>query len=290
MLKIKRSVPIPSLSRVAVGQLLVIVLISVVFLWHYPKSPECPTLPISPNDCKLSLLESDGFFCEPDYLWKKRKQSHRLQDKANMNYKNTSFFFLDNWTPDFHCSNARRIGSTGEGGKWVCDPDQLKSRSDCLVYSAGSNGEYSFELGMKEALPHCEIHTFDKDLHPHPNGTCKFHIILLGNGATGTLSKTWTTIVQELNHTNRVIDIFKIDIEGDEHGFMPLVFAGSSNSFPRQILVELHPHNIYDMNGIFRLLRSKNYVIFSKEQNLLAGQYYFEYSFLRLNQRFFTKP
>lgn len=288
MLKLKRSVQIPSISRLAVGQLLVIGLIFFIFLWHYPTCPTCSTATAASKDCKLSLLESDGFFCEPDYLWKERKHSHRLQDKANMNYKNTSFFFLDNWTPDFHCSNARRIGSTGEGGKWVCDPHQLKSRSNCLVYSAGSNGEYSFEFGMKEAMPHCEIHTFDKDLHPYPNGTCIFHTVYLGDGRT--FSKTWTTIVNELNHTNRIIDIFKIDIEGDEHGFMPVVFAGSSSSFPRQILIELHPHNTYDMNAVFKLLRSKNYVIFSKEQNLLAGQYYFEYSFLRMNQRFFTKP
>jgi len=37
------------------------------------------------------------------------------------------------------------------------------------------------------------------------------------------------------------------------------------------------------------MLRKNGYVIFSKEQNLLAGQYYFEYSFLKLNKRFFVR-
>jgi hypothetical protein len=277
---------IPLISRVIIGQVLVTLLISIIFIWSYQT---CPKIALTVNDgCQLSLLESDGFMCEPDALWNERKKSYHIQDKENMIPRNTSFFFLDNWTPNFHCSNARRIGTTGEGGKWVCDPNQLKSRNDCLVYSAGSNGEFGFELGMKQAMPHCEIHTFDKDFHQYPNDTCIFHTIKLGDGAPMTYSKNWTTIVHELKHKDRIIDIFKIDIEGGEYAFFPLVFDSSKSSFPRQILVELHPQNGYDVHTFFRLLRSNGYVIFSKEQNLLAGQYYFEYSFLRFNSRFFT--
>ena len=278
---------ISSLSRVIVGQVLVTILLSIIFLWNYRLGPQL-TL-ISNDECQLSLLESDGFICEPDTLWNERKYSYHIQDKENMIPRNTSFFFLDNWTPNFHCSNARRIGSTGEGGKWVCDPYQLKSRDDCLVYSAGSNGEFSFEIGMKRAMPHCEIHTFDIDLHPYPNDTVIFHTIKLGDGAPLTYSKNWTAIVHELNHTNRIIDILKIDIEGTEYSFFPLIFQSSEKSYPRQILVELHPHDVIKIHAFFKQLRSHGYVIFFKEQNLLAGQYYFEYAFLKLNQRFFIQ-
>ncbi|CAF5157758.1 unnamed protein product, partial [Rotaria sp. Silwood1] len=54
-------------------------------------------------------------------------------------------FFLSNWEPNFHCSHASRIGNMGDGGKWVCDLYRLKSRRDCLIYSAGSHGTFSFE-------------------------------------------------------------------------------------------------------------------------------------------------
>ena len=275
-----------SLSRVLIGLLLLIISISVVFIWNYQT---CPEVTLTPNECQLSLLESDGFICEPNALWHERKRSYQIQQKENLIYRNTSFFFLDNWTPNFHCSNPRRIGNTGEGGKWVCDPYRLKSRRDCLVYSAGSNGEFSFEIGMKKTFPHCEIHTFDSDLHPHPNDTCIFHVMRLGTGLPGTLSKSWTTIVDELNHANRTIDILKIDIEGDEYIFFPLIFAASQKSFPRQILVEVHPYKDPKIHEFFKELSDNNYVVFFKEQNLLAGQYYFEYAFLRLNPRFFVQ-
>ncbi|CAF1459438.1 unnamed protein product [Rotaria sordida] len=102
----------------------------------------------------------------------------------------------------------------GDGGKWVCDPYRLKSRLDCLVYSVGSNGDFGFEVNMKKTMPHCEIHTFDQNQYSCPNGICIFHQITFGNGIHPPGSKNWTTIIQELNHTQRKIDILKIDIEG----------------------------------------------------------------------------
>ncbi|CAF1037787.1 unnamed protein product [Rotaria sordida] len=101
----------------------------------------------------------------------------------------------------------------GDGGKWVCDPYRLKSRLDCLVYSVGSDGDFGFEVDMKKTMPHCEIHTFDQNQYSCPNGICIFHQITFGNGIHPSGSKNWTTIIQELNHTQRKIDILKIDIE-----------------------------------------------------------------------------
>ncbi|CAF3415105.1 unnamed protein product, partial [Rotaria sp. Silwood2] len=181
-----------------------------------------------------------------------------------------------------------RIGKMGDGGKWICDLYRLKSRHDCLIYSAGSSGEFSFEIAMKKAMPHCEIHTFDKKLYSCPKNICIFHQIILGNGIQPNGSKKWTTVIQELNHTNRLIDILKIDIEGEEYSFFPTMFNSSKSSFPRQILVEMHHQSSYVTHGLFDLLCNHNYVIFNKEQNLLAGHRYFEYAFLKLNSQFFV--
>lgn len=58
-------------------------------------------------------------------------------------------------------------------GKWVCDPHRIKilaearkakdpSNPGCVIYSIGSNGDFSFEVGMqKEVGEVCEIHIFD---------------------------------------------------------------------------------------------------------------------------------
>ncbi|CAF5140155.1 unnamed protein product, partial [Rotaria magnacalcarata] len=41
----------------------------------------------------------------------------------------------------------------------------------------------------------------------------------LGNGTHPNNSKSWTTILEELGHTQRKIDVLKIDIEGGEYSF-----------------------------------------------------------------------
>jgi hypothetical protein len=239
------------------------------------------------NKCSKSLIESDNFICESDDLWNERKIVYKIQDQANMKKLSSSIFFLTNWEPNFHCSHARRIGNIGDGGKWVCDLFRLNNRSDCLIYSAGSNGDFSFETHMKKVLPNCEIHTFDTNLYKCPNNICTFHQLILGNGTYPQGSKTWQMILKELGHEDRLIDIFKMDIEGGEYGFMPTIFQSSDKSFPRQILVELHPTDFSRIHAFFHLLRAHNYVIFNKEPNLIAGRSFFEYTFLKLNSRFF---
>jgi hypothetical protein len=239
------------------------------------------------NRCSKSLIESDNFICESDDLWNERKILYQIQDKLNMQKLSSSKFFLTNWEPNFHCSHARRIGKMGDGGKWVCDLFRLKTRSNCLIYSAGSKGDFSFEKHLKNYLPNCEIHTFDMKLYKCPNNVCVFHQIILGNGTFPQGSKTWEMIIENLGHENRLIDIFKIDIEGGEYTVFPSIFQSSKNSFPRQILAEVHPRHTQTMHALFELLRTNNYVIFNREPNLLAGLRYFEYTFLKLHSRFF---
>jgi hypothetical protein len=175
----------------------------------------------------------------------------------------------------------------GDGGKWICDLFRLKTRPDCLIYSAGSKGDFSFETQMKQYLPNCEMHTFDVNSYKCPNGVCVFHQIKLGNGTFPQGSKSWQMIIEDLGHENRLIDVLKIDIEGGEYVFFPSIFKTSKNSFPRQILAEIHPRHTHEMHALFELLRTNNYVIFNKEPNLLAGPKFFEYAFLKLNSQFF---
>jgi hypothetical protein len=278
------------MKKLSISQLLTLLgaaLLSFLLIWNsqfHSKS----NIPVINPDCEQSLIESDGYLCEPSSVWNERKLSFHPQNKANIIHLPAPHFFLTNWEPTFHCTHARRIGARGDGGKWVCDPYRLKLQRDCLVYSVGSNGDFSFEKELKKFIPQCEIHAFDKNVYECPMNICTFHEIIFGDGIQPNGSKSWLTIVKELGHTKRSIDILKIDIEGSEYAFFPLLLNSDKKSFPRQILVELHPTNVTLVHNFFEELRKNHYVITIKENNILAGPYFFEYVFLRLNPRFFT--
>jgi hypothetical protein len=266
---------------------IILIQICIFLIWMLRSSSPSLLLLTYINSCSKSLLESDNYICESDELWNERKFTYKIQDKRNMIKQQHRIYFATNWEPNFHCSHARRVGKIGDGGKWVCDLFRLNKRPDCLIYSAGSNGDFSFEVDLKESMPHCEIHTFDRSFYKCPNGVCMFHQVTFGDGKAPKGSKTWEMIIKELNHTDRSIDIFKIDIEGGEFNFFPVLFESLKNSFPRQVLVEVHPNGANASNAFFELLRANDYVIFNKEPNLLGGVKCFEYAFLKLNSRFF---
>lgn len=239
------------------------------------------------NNCAKSYHESDGLICESNELWNERKILYQIQDKLNLRKLPSSPYFLKNWEPNFHCSHARRIGKMGDGGKWICDLFQLRSRPNCLVYSAGSHGDFSFEMDLKNYLPNCEIHTFDMNLYRCPKNVCVFHKVRLGNGQPASISQSWPMIVENLGHKGRRIDVFKIDVEGGEFQFFPTIFQSSNHSHPQQILVEIHPKTVEGTHSLFELLRKNNYAIFSKDPNIVSRATLFEYAFLKLNSQFF---
>jgi hypothetical protein len=131
-------------------------------------------------------------------------------------------WYQDNWEPAFTCQQERRIGRWGDGGKWVCDPYRItQNKQSCLVYSVGSNNDFSFEEGVwQDVSSECEIHTFDPTIGNHPSNlpvgkNIRFHPWGLAPENDGA-DKTLSSIIQELGHTGRDIDILKIDCEGCE--------------------------------------------------------------------------
>jgi len=262
---------------------------------------------ISHDCCSLSLKESDNWFCEFDGDWERRKRLHRIQNQRNRNRDSITAFFINNWEPTFHCAFEQRIGSVGDGGKWVCDLHNLQTNNSTpLIYSFGSSGEFSFERAIKRELPNAEIHTFDSGYSPCPVDVCTFHQALLGDGKrSGT--KSLHTVIDELGHRQRQIDILKIDIEGSEYILFEEYFTRHQNTakninskedgnimpYIRQILVEIHLQHLLgnetsdSAHRLFELFRSSNYAIFHKEPNLYVPNIATEYAFIRLNSAFF---
>jgi Methyltransferase domain len=201
---------------------------------------------------------------------------------------------------------AQRIpsDSNGDGPKWVCDPHRIARKTDCLVYSVGSNGNTMFEEGIKREIgEHCEIHTFDMVTFNRRNGHFQpkleatgahFHGWGLGTQEQadeykktnrGVPMHTLKQTMEILNHTGRVLDIFKIDCEWCEwHTYEEWLQAGDL----RQILVETHNAPMPNAMNFFYTLHDAGYVIFSKEANFVNRAGGVEYSFLKLSTEFFV--
>ena len=192
----------------------------------------------------LASTESLGFFDNiPDDEWKERQhraRTHRHQ--LGPKYKvvdersNPQRWLLNNYYPLFACPNQQRVGTGGDGPKWVCDPLRLRKVNDsdprrsgkCLIYSVGCNGDYTFEDAMVDlvGVGACEVHVFDvapkydrpdanaaRNIHFHPWGLKSSYRTDVNKGGTWTFMSLQETM-KELGHEGRTIDVFKIDCEG----------------------------------------------------------------------------
>jgi hypothetical protein len=189
-------------------------------------------------------VESGGFFKDLNSRqWALKHAIHcneskiDLQEGRVMSAKAKEFyrenewndFFFGTFEPTFTCGFERKLGSRVDGGKWVCDPHRISTgKSNCLVYSIGSNNQFDFEERIHQHLD-CTIHTFDPTvdgLNAEKDVTT-FH----KRGFTGTnqSSENYFTIgdvLDRLGHHNTTIDIFKIDCEGCEYSvFTPTFFT-----------------------------------------------------------------
>lgn len=109
------------------------------------------------------------------------------------------------------CASMERLGTGGEAGKVVCDPDQLLSERPCHVVSVGSNGDAEFEKDVHKRAPHCSIDTYDgtltgirRPLRANIPGYVAFH-------DENWDRRSWRTYERGLK-----IALLKIDCEGCE--------------------------------------------------------------------------
>jgi hypothetical protein len=135
----------------------------------------------------------------------------------------------DFFIPAFECPHKmERIGTLGDGGKWVCGMDRIEQKKDCVVYSVGLNGESSFEADVLERAPQCELYGYDfsvnsfgpeiEDVPSLKNRSHFYPYALGGIDAHGPNDNPHTytlpTLMAQNGHT--FIDILKIDVEGAE--------------------------------------------------------------------------
>ncbi|KDQ55720.1 hypothetical protein JAAARDRAFT_159072 [Jaapia argillacea MUCL 33604] len=133
----------------------------------------------------------------------------------------------DFFIPAFQCPHrVQRIGTLGDGGKWMCGLDRVVKKPKCVIYSFGVNGESSFESSILERGPGCEVWGYDFSVNsfgpeitsvPNLDSRAHFYPYALGPSDAPTSDPpmfTLQTLMKRNGHS--FIDILKVDIEGAE--------------------------------------------------------------------------
>ncbi|GBF97879.1 hypothetical protein Rsub_10234 [Raphidocelis subcapitata] len=138
-----------------------------------------------------------------------------------------------------------RYGKPGDGGKLLCDLSGLAA--PCLVYSLGSNGDYSFEADILKRTP-CDVHSFDCTFNGSSIQPARhyYHKVCLGqppsdpepSGARASDFKSLEGAMEWLGHEGMRIDVLKVDIEGHEVNVLSTLRPGQR--LPEQLVVEVH--------------------------------------------------
>ena len=181
----------------------------------------------------------------------------RLPRLAKSNIKWNGLRLFDLYEPEATCFSEERFGSEsnvrfdayGDGPKFVCGVDYIASKAatvsstptttttdvnnnkNCLIYSVGSNNDIRFEKAVQTHMSNCEVHTFDPTIKDEDFiGTeyATFHSWGLGTdgGREGQTMhnrknvgsrKSFESVIRELGHENRTIDILKVSIYQTQH-------------------------------------------------------------------------
>ncbi|KAI0047900.1 hypothetical protein FA95DRAFT_1518257 [Auriscalpium vulgare] len=150
-------------------------------------------------------------------------------------------FFL----PAFPCPHrVERIGTMGDGGKWVCGMERIEKKDKCVIYSFGVNGESSFEADLLKRNPGCEVWGYDYSVNafgpeidqvPELKQRSHFFAWALGgedkHGANDEIKFYTLQSLMKLNGHD-FIDILKIDIEGAEFDSMTALVNSYKTSNP----------------------------------------------------------
>eukprot|EP00980_Cylindrotheca_fusiformis_P010677 scaffold2384_cov80-Cylindrotheca_fusiformis.AAC.1 len=263
-------------------KILIVVLGSLLFL---------VLAPVQDQDIPLLRIES-----EVRAYRQKRTDDGRRRRRGVVDDNLNETEAYDLFEPEVICFDKERFGSKQRfdafgvaDGPIICGVDVLAAKSQtpegCLVYSVGSNNKIDFEMAVKKNMG-CEIHTFDPTLEKPFVGDeyATFHP--WGIGVDGEeneysrgpkwVSKGIETIMTELGHTNRTLDILKIDCEGCEFVAMPILFnaIAAGRIKVNQIQVEVHDKRYPLVVKFFEAADKAEMRVFHKERNHLGCQGY----------------
>lgn len=202
--------------------------------WPLTRTEPVPTT--EPAEYSVALYQSYGLLNDTsnaEWTTLRHHTTHTswYADANNPLYlvENATDWNLHNMIPNFDCPNVMGMGNPRSGeSKYVCNPQRLtypNKSPDCLIYSFGCAGDYSWEDSVVRMHPNreCEIHVFDpapsfkragdvedKNIHYHAWGLLSTYdnskSVVWPKGRGGGF-KTFPETLELLGHQNRTIDI-----------------------------------------------------------------------------------
>jgi len=140
----------------------------------------------------------------------------------------------DFFIPGFQCPHrTARIGTMGDGGKWVCGLEHIQKKKKCVIYSFGINGESSFEAALLEAAPGCEVWGYDFSVsgwgpelmsYSHRAHFEPWALGPIDNHGSNVNVQMWSLRKLMEHNGHDFIDILKVDIEGAEFASLSTFF------------------------------------------------------------------
>ncbi|XP_067662378.1 probable methyltransferase-like protein 24 [Haliotis asinina] len=153
--------------------------------------------------------------------------------------------YLDNM--NHMCHRRLRMGRVGDGGWEVCDDEEFRPVAPCLVYSFGINNDFTFDDDVAKNY-RCQVLSFDPSMnrssyqrsplvHFYDLGIAESDRVVKGKGWQ---LRSLSSLKRQFNHTERIIDVLKMDVEGEEWRTIPQLVASWELNRVRQLLMEFH--------------------------------------------------
>jgi len=170
--------------------------------------------------------------------------------------------------PEVFCTGLARIGTEGDGGKWVCNPF-IQQTAPCSIYSLGINNEISFDVQIQQITNKtCRLHAYDMgkqiqtviDVLKIVNAD--FHVAKIAVRGNIT-ANAWSISDLMTKNGDKEIEMLKMDIEGGEFDILPSLVNSTKIC---QIFVEVHG-TAFQMVQLLKTISRSRFYLFSYEIN-----------------------
>ncbi|RCN46740.1 hypothetical protein ANCCAN_07182 [Ancylostoma caninum] len=244
-----------------------------------PPAPPMEPLPLSPKyqfvEKRLALKPNFTSTAPVSKPSSRMIELYRIQAKQRraylkvvlMSLSRNYMFVYNNLAPEVYCPELVRVGTTNDGGKWICSPFRIPI--GCTIFSLGLFNEVTFEMELQYILNNrCKIFAYDSNEQATATldvlKTIRTKAMKATIGSETDTSRQSYTIEDLMNMESvNNIEIFKIDIEGSEFAVVP---AFLKKHKPAQILIEIHGTPA-EMVTLLNDISRQGYWLYSHEIN-----------------------
>ncbi|XP_060558136.1 probable methyltransferase-like protein 24 [Ruditapes philippinarum] len=182
-----------------------------------------------------------------------------LDGLSNINLTRVFWFYIN--TVQIGCKNITSLSSHHDGQK-ICQDKLKHSENNCLVYSIADNFNFEFESHVKKEY-NCDVHAMfsprlkheDKDSEQINKDSSHDNDIKFPKGITihrlelteksfdneeKKSNKMFILIRKVFPKPNEIIDILKMDLDGEEWKIIPRLIDSGLLKKVRQLLIEIH--------------------------------------------------